>query len=94
MAMAGVWQNWEVGGQVITSCAIVTTAANTKMQKIHHRLPVILGPENWSLWLGEAGKGAAKLMQPVADSVLELCRVSTAVNSNRAYGPELWAAKN
>lgn len=94
MAMAGVWQNWEVDGQVITSCAIVTTAANTKMQKIHHRLPVILGPENWSLWLGEAGKGAAKLMQPVADSVLELCRVSTAVNSNRAFGPELWAAKN
>jgi putative SOS response-associated peptidase YedK len=37
MAMEGVWRNWEVDGQVIT-------AANIKIQKIHHRLPTILGP--------------------------------------------------
>ena len=90
MAMAGVWQDWEVDGQRITSCAIVTTDANAKMAEIHHRLPVILGPDEWPLWLGEAGKGAATLMRPVADDVLDLQRVSSAVNSNRATGPELW----
>jgi len=37
MAMEGVWQNWEVDGQVIT-------AATTSIQKIHRRLPTILGP--------------------------------------------------
>ncbi|MDA9823782.1 SOS response-associated peptidase, partial [Paracoccaceae bacterium] len=41
-------------------------------------------------WLGEAGKGAATLMRPVADDVLDLQRVSSAINSNRATGPELW----
>ena len=60
------------------------------MTEIHHRLPVILGPDEWPLWLGEAGKGAAILMQPVADDVLSLKRVSSAINSNRATGPELW----
>jgi len=90
MAMAGVWQDWEVDGQRITSCAIVTTDANAKMAEIHHRLPVILGPDEWPLWLGEAGKGAATLMRPVEDDVLDLQRVSSAVNSNRATGPELW----
>ena len=90
MAMAGVWQDWEVDGQCITSCAIVTTDANAKMAEIHHRLPVILGPDEWPLWLGEAGKGAATLMRPVEDDVLDLQRVSSAVNSNRATGPELW----
>jgi putative SOS response-associated peptidase YedK len=90
MAMAGVWQDWEVDGQRITSCAIVTTDANAKMAEIHHRLPVILGPDEWPLWLGEAGKGAATLMRPVEDNVLDLQRVSSAVNSNRATGPELW----
>ena len=90
MAMAGVWQDWEVDGQRITSCAIVTTDANAKMAEIHHRLPVILGPDEWPLWLGEAGKGAATLMRPVEDDVLDLQRVSDAVNSNRATGPELW----
>ena len=90
MAMAGVWQEWEKDGSRITSCAIVTTHANVKMTEIHHRLPVILGPNEWPLWLGEAGKGAATLMQPVADDVLNLQRVSSAINSNRATGPELW----
>ena len=74
----------------MTSCAIVTTDANAKMAEIHHRLPVILGPDEWPLWLGEAGKGAATLMRPVGDHVLDLQRVSSAVNSNRATGPELW----
>ena len=90
MAMAGVWQDWEVDGNRITSCAIVTTDANAKMAEIHHRLPVILGPNEWPLWLGEVGKGAATLMRPVADDVLDLRRVGSAVNSNRATGPELW----
>ncbi|MDB2424082.1 MAG: SOS response-associated peptidase family protein [Paracoccaceae bacterium] len=46
MAMAGVWQDWEEEGQRITSCAIFTTEANAKMAEIHHRLPVILGPND------------------------------------------------
>ena len=90
MAMAGIWQNCEIDGSIIATCAIVTTGANKTMGKIHHRLPVIIGPEDWPLWLGEAGKGAANLMQPVAEYVLDLQRVSTAVNSSRASGPKLW----
>ena len=90
MAMAGIWQDWEVDGQRITSCAIVTTDANAAMAEIHHRLPVILSPKEWPLWLAEAGKGAALLMQPIAEKALDLSRVSSAVNSNRATGPELW----
>ena len=90
MVMAGIWQDWESAGNRITTCAIVTTDANAAMAKIHHRLPVILAPEHWPLWLGEAGIGAAKVMQPVASEVLDLRRVSAAVNSNRANGPELW----
>jgi len=90
MAIAGVWQNYEINGSIITTCAIVTTDANKTMGKIHHRLPVILGQEDWPLWLGEAGKGAAILMRAVEEHVLDLQRVSTAVNSNRASGRKLW----
>tara|TARA_B100000780_G_scaffold38248_1_gene23808 strand:- start:651 stop:842 length:192 start_codon:yes stop_codon:yes gene_type:complete len=56
----------------------------------HHRLPIILGPEDWPLWLGEAEKGAATLMRLVEEHVLDLQRVNNAVNSNRASDPELW----
>ena len=89
LAFAGIWQDWARDGEALRTCAIVTTAANTKMQAIHHRMPVVLEPADWPLWLGEAGKGAAPLMQPADDTVLEFYRVDPKVNSNRASGPEL-----
>ncbi len=59
------------------------------MQDIHHRMPVIVEKDDWPLWLGEAGKGAATLMQPGPEERLQMHRVSPRVNSNRATGPEL-----
>jgi putative SOS response-associated peptidase YedK len=59
------------------------------MAPIHHRLPLVIEQADWGLWLGEQGHGAAVLMKPAGDEVLALHRVSTAVNSNRAEGPEL-----
>ena len=60
IAFAGVWQLW---GQETPrpTCAIVTTAANARIASVHHRMPLILEPEDWPLWLGEAGRGAAVL---------------------------------
>jgi putative SOS response-associated peptidase YedK len=59
------------------------------MQAIHHRMPVVLEEEDWPLWLGEAGKGAAPLMKPAPEETLRWHRVERTVNSNRAEGPEL-----
>jgi putative SOS response-associated peptidase YedK len=69
--------------------AIVTTGANDAMGKIHHRIPVILEPDDWALWLGEDGKGAASLMQATSEDTLKFHCVDRAVNSNRASGPDL-----
>ncbi|MDD9923968.1 MAG: SOS response-associated peptidase [Boseongicola sp.] len=89
IVFAGIWQNWERDGQAITTCAIVTTAANDTMTSIHHRMPVILDHRDWSKWLGEEGKGAATLMHAPADDTLVFHRVDPKVNSNRASGPNL-----
>ncbi|MGJ5618374.1 SOS response-associated peptidase [Sulfitobacter sp. MF3-043] len=90
LAFAAVWQDWgQSDGNRISTCAIVTTEANAPMSAIHHRMPVILEPADWPLWLGEAGKGAAPLMRASQDNVVEWHRVGRAVNSNRATGPEL-----
>jgi putative SOS response-associated peptidase YedK len=54
MAMAGLWESWRSpAGERLRSFAIVTTAANELLAPVHDRMPVILGPENWPLWLGE-----------------------------------------
>lgn len=89
LALAGVWQDWHAEGETIRSCAIATTGANDRIRQIHHRMPVIISQENWGLWLGEEGHGAAKLMTAAPDALLSFHRVDPKVNSNRAAGSEL-----
>ena len=90
LVMAGVWQVWHgPEGARLGTCAIVTCAAAGRVAELHDRVPVILEPEDWALWLGEAGRGAARLMRPLPDEALAFHRVGTEVNSNRAEGPEL-----
>ncbi len=91
LAMAGVWQSWGKAGDAIATCAIITTTANAALSHIHTRMPVIIAPQDWPLWLGEAGHGAARLMRPAPEGALKFWRVSTAVNSNRASGADLIA---
>ena len=85
MALAGLWQAW---GDMLT-CAVVSTESGPGMAGIHDREPVILNPQDWPLWLGEAGHGAAVLMKATPPGVLRMHRVDAAVNSNRAAGPRL-----
>lgn len=89
LAFGGVWQDWERDGGALTTCAIVTTAANRHLSALHHRMPLLLKSEDWPLWLGEVGHGAARLMRPAAEDSLAFHRVSAEVNSNRAEGPGL-----
>ena len=89
MAFAGVWQVWERDGARHVTCAIVTCAANATLRPLHDRMPVVLSPDDWPLWLGEAGHGAARLMRAAPEGALHAWRVGPAVNSNRAEGAAL-----
>src|SRR5215472_854943 len=56
MTFAGLWESWRAGeGATVRSFAIITTRANALVATIHDRMPVILPPEHWAAWLGEAG---------------------------------------
>jgi putative SOS response-associated peptidase YedK len=44
-ALAGLWDQWESPeGQIIESCSILTTAANSLVAEMHDRMPVIVPP--------------------------------------------------
>lgn len=80
-AFAGLWEQWKD----LQTCAIITTEANEKMAAVHDRMPVILGREDYPRWLaGEEG-----LLQPCASNVIDIRRVSRAVNNARNDLPEL-----
>lgn len=50
-AFAGLWERWTKGSEPIDSCTILTTEANEVMRPIHDRMPVILDPQDYGLWL-------------------------------------------
>lgn len=96
VAFAGIWQEWRApeSGELLTTTAILTTSANKILSEVHHRMPVIISPQDLPLWLGEAGKGAAPLMCPAPEDLLALHRVNRKVNAMRANDPDLTAPVN
>ena len=61
-AFAGLWEHWEnQDGQAIESCTILTTEPNDLLKPIHNRMPVILDPKDYDLWLDPGVRDAGKL---------------------------------
>jgi len=89
MAVGGLWEGWRgADGMVLRSYTILTTAANNVLEDIHARMPLVLEPADWPVWLGEAEGDFAGLMRPSAAG-FRIWRVSTKVNNVRNDGPEL-----
>jgi putative SOS response-associated peptidase YedK len=90
VTFAGIWEGWRApDGEVLRTFAILTTSANGTMSQLHERMPVILEPDDWPIWLGEVEGDAPALMHPASDDVLHLWPVSRAVNSVRNNGSDL-----
>src|SRR5262249_31480588 len=54
MALAGRWENWKSPeGEGMRIFSIITTTTNEQCATLNKRLPVVLKPEAWPVWLGE-----------------------------------------
>jgi putative SOS response-associated peptidase YedK len=86
-AIAGIWESR--GPQ--KSCAIVTTSANEVMEPIHNRMPVILPPDDYRLWLDPRTDldSLRNLLIPFPAATMSFHPVSTAVNSAQNDSAEL-----
>ncbi len=84
-AFAGLWDRWKnASGQVVESCSILTTKPNALLADVHDRMPMILNPEHYDLWLdpGFRRVDALKEMLNPFDARLMRCfPVSTRINS-------------
>jgi hypothetical protein len=48
------WKDWRSpAGEWISSFAVITTTPNELCAKLHNRMPVVLKPDAWPVWLGE-----------------------------------------
>jgi putative SOS response-associated peptidase YedK len=80
MTFAGLWETHERFGMSFT---ILTTASAGAVAPLHDRMPVILEPEQFELWLDPAAEPAAlkPLLRPYAKPDLVAFPVSPRVNS-------------
>ncbi|MBF2066291.1 MAG: SOS response-associated peptidase [Calothrix sp. C42_A2020_038] len=89
---AGLWEHWlSPDGEEIDTCTILTTSANELMAPVHDRMPVILKPEDYDLWLDpqvQDPKMLQPLLQPFPTEAMTSHPVSTIVNSPRNDTPE------
>lgn len=89
-AFAGIWDRWKSEESWITSCAIVTTRANELLAPIHHRMPVIISPESYDLWLADDSRIPFKeLLLPFPASEMISHTVSHDVNDVKVDDPHL-----
>lgn len=79
----GIYNDWTdpETGEVIKTCSIVTTPANTLMAEIHNnkkRMPFILAPEQWDIWLDPATPQQAvqDIMKPYPEGLLTAHEIS------------------
>ena len=94
LAFAGLWAPWRdpSTGSWLLSASVVTTAANGVVGELHHRMPAILSPDEWPLWLDPTISDPGlldSLLKPASDDLLRLDPVSALVNNVNNEGPEL-----
>ena len=93
MAFAGLWEQWRnpQDENVIESCAILTTEANEEISRIHDRMPAILEPSEFFLWLDPEERRPDRLqvlLRPLGNGRLRLQPVSPYVNNPRHEGEQ------
>ena len=90
-AFAGLWDRWRgPGGEVLESCAIVTTAANQLVAPLHDRMPLILSPADYARWLDPRlthDEDLKPLLRPFPSEEMALYPVGPAVNDARFDDP-------
>ncbi|NJO07097.1 MAG: SOS response-associated peptidase [Chloroflexaceae bacterium] len=90
-AFAGLWEQWNGPDGLLETCTLLTTEANALVQPVHDRMPVILPPDVYSVWLAPDmhDRGALEaLLVPYDPAAMQAYPVRRAVNNTRNDSPE------
>ncbi len=83
VSLAGLWEIWQSSdGGLLETCTILTTTPNELMESIHDRMPMILAPQDYDMWLSPetAVDQLNHLLRPFDPAQLLAYPVGTAVN--------------
>jgi putative SOS response-associated peptidase YedK len=84
-AFAGPWEIWQGPEEsLVESCTLISTESNELISNIHDRMPVILPPADYALWLDPGiseGRRLIPLLRPYPTKELEVFPVGAIVNN-------------
>ncbi|MGJ9460160.1 SOS response-associated peptidase [Oceanobacillus sp. CF4.6] len=89
-AFAGLWDKWEQEDQTLFTCTILTKEANSFMQDIHHRMPIILPKQKEDEWIQPnqlQPEKAKQLLQHMDDEDFTAYNVGNHVNAAKNNDP-------
>lgn len=87
LGFAGLWERW----RDVETCTIITTGANELTRPIHDRMPAVISPDDYALWLDRENEDSATLcdlLRPRDVGPFTATPVSTLVNSPKNDVPE------
>lgn len=88
---AGLWEFWKgADDEVVESCTILTTSPNDLVRDIHTRMPVIVQPGDYELWLDlgvERAEMLNRVLRPYPSDLMVAYPVSRRVNSPKNDDP-------
>ena len=87
--LLNVWVSPE--GKQICTCTVLTTEANSLVEPVHDRMPVIIRKEDEDIWLDPSLQDKARLaslLRPYAPDTMDCYEVSEFVNSPSHNSPE------
>jgi putative SOS response-associated peptidase YedK len=83
-AFAGIWDRWkDPSGNALETCSILTTSPNAVTSPVHDRMPVILDPDSYDLWLDPGMKdvsAVSELLKPCDARLMRCYTISTRIN--------------
>jgi putative SOS response-associated peptidase YedK len=97
-AFAGLWERWQPpdAAAPLETCTILTTEANDRTRPIHDRMPVILSPPDFAMWLDPNLPQADRLLsllRPYDSTPLAADPVETWVNKPQHDDPRCVALR-
>jgi putative SOS response-associated peptidase YedK len=83
-AFAGIWDCWtDANRNTVETCSILTTSPNAVTSAVHDRMPVILDPDSYDIWLDPGMRevtGASELLKPYDPQLMRCYPISTRIN--------------
>lgn len=88
-AFAGLWDYWAEGD--IYSFSIITCAATASFTELHSRMPVMLEPQHYSLWLKQDTpvEALTALLYPALPGPVSLSPLDSSINNSHRKEPPL-----